>query len=392
MPTGNQYRIVAAADGAVQIAASTYYGYRAALAFLKQECERRGGICVGAYFGDADIADAERPETNSVRVMFYNVYGNNSWYQAKRNENGKLVDANGNLADDNSDVVKTEVYGDSVPPESLRQDLQFDLIRTYLPDVLGFQEFTSGSSILDILSSPKTNYYANFEPLLTETLGYTKVCVGGPDGEETKNRTPMYYNDQKLVLIDSGFVLYTYHGNQTKSITWAIFRDKSTDNLFAVFNTHFEYTAGEEGDTKRESNATELLATIKTVLETKSEYKDIPVIMGGDLNFWDTYGTTESRQKPYKVLTEGGMTLVSNLSGVETNSSKTYHGYYEYDATNKIYDMNKASLLGSYNLDYIFVGNNSDANIVVKKFFVIEDDVTLRASDHSPTLVDFVLN
>ena len=94
------------------------------------------------------------------------------------------------------------------------------------------------------------------------------------------------------------------------------------------------------------------------------------------------------------------MTLVSNISGVETNfwtSSKTsgytnsYHGYFYYDADKKIYDVTKSNVTSThYTLDHVFLGGNKNG-VTVKRHFIIEDDLTLRASDHSPILIDFVL-
>ena len=152
----------------------------------------------------------------------------------------------------------------------------------------------------------------------------------------------------------------------------------------------------------------------KDVLNMKTEYNNIPVIMGGDLNFWnlwENYGANaESETKPYKALVGGGMTLASRITGVntnfqkkdgETNYTNSYHGYYEYDAKKKIYDTSKTTIVDPYTLDYIFIYNHNhddktatttDYGITAQRYYILKDDLTDRASDHSPTLIDFVFN
>jgi hypothetical protein len=43
-----------------------------------------------------------------------------------------------------------------------------------------------------------------------------------------------------------------------------------------------------------------------------------------------------------------------------------------------------------YTLDYIFFGGNMNA-VEIKNYYIIEDDLTLRASDHCPTVTDIIL-
>ncbi len=359
MPTGNQFSITEN-NGTVQISASNYYGYRAAIEYIQQ----KGGIpTYTEYTNDASLKYLSKPDA-SVRVMFYNVYGYDNW----KNPDG------------------TTVYAPSL---ALRQDMQKDLLSAYAPDVIGFQEYTADC------------YHANFNSILS-SLDYAQV----PVSKGTANYTPIFYNDKKLELVDYEYVMYNeYNGGGTKSITWAIFKVKSGEDankMFAVFNTHFEYQSQNDGgNVYRCSNARELLTVIQTVLGKRTEYKNIPLFMGGDLNYWNINDTKE----PHQILTSGGLTYLAERNNTLTEYTnrweqdgdystytESYHGYYRYDPTEKIYYMSENSMTTSrYSLDYIFLGGDEDS-VAVKKYIIVNNDLTYRASDHSPTFVDFVFN
>ena len=387
LPTGNAFS-VAEKDGQLQISAGNYYAYRAAIDYLRTTIEENGGVPRDlAYTGDTTVANAERATEDSLRVMFYNVYGLTTWKKG-------ALDAQGN-------DVSQSLTGKYVPPYTIRQDLQLQLIEAYAPDVIGFQEFMSGSGNLD--------YYTTFLPRMLNQLGYTQVKPEVGRG----NCTPLFYNAEKLSVVESGYQLYSVGGN-SKSVTWAIFSVKSgkdAGKTFAVFNTHFAYESGEYGDLRREQNAKELVEVINEVTQNGT----IAGFMGGDLNFWNLWGNYDgktgaeaeariSATKPYKVLTEGGMTLLSGLADVESNFwsksntknyTNSYHGFFEYDATKKIYDLENSSLTRTkstgYTLDYILLRNQSESTVTVKKYYILKDELTCRASDHCPTLADFVL-
>ena len=49
------------------------------------------------------------------------------------------------------------------------------------------------------------------------------------------NYTPLFYNKDRLKVIDSGYHLYSDGANdKSKSITWAVFEDISNGKRFAV--------------------------------------------------------------------------------------------------------------------------------------------------------------
>ena len=131
--------------------------------------------------------------------------------------------------------------------------------------------------------------------------------------------------------------------------------------------------------------------------------------MGGDLNFWNIWGNYDnqtgegadrrlSETKPYKALQNGGMILGANITGITTNGKSgatgyvnTYNGYYEYNATKKIYDMTRTTIISPYTLDYIFIENRTASKISAERYYIIKDDISQRASDHCPVFLDFTL-
>ena len=365
MPTGADYSIVENADGNIQIAADSYYGYRGAFRYI----EKKGGIPYGVnYTGSATTTQMQKDE-GSLRVMFYNVYGFTYWHDANKNQ----------------------VTGANAPSPALRQDLQSDLLSAYAPDVVGFQEY---------FENP---YHESFTPILN-SLGYTEVSVTvAPVNGQSVNCVPLFYKADKVTVVASGHMNYECATlSPSKSITWAVFRENQTNKQVAVFSTHFLQNVGgltsQECNDKRAQNAEEILALIKTV---KDQYPNASVIMGGDLNFWNiwkNYGTNwESETRAYNTLVNGGLTLASKVPGVQSNFQKasesgytnSYHGFYTYDANKQIYNMASTSIQSQYTLDYIFFDNLTKVDVI--RYIILEDDLTCRASDHSPTFVDIIL-
>ena len=348
MPTGDNYTISEDANGNLQILAGSYYGYRAALRYIRL----KGGFSMGITQAEGATPSLANKSEGSLRIMFYNIYGWESWKKADG----------------------TSVTGTDAPSLGLRQDLQRDLFESYQPDVLGFQEYMAHT------------YHAKFNSVLTE-LGYTQVDVS----KGTANCTPLFYKADKLEVVEKGYLIFDCSDEtDSKSVTWAVFREKATGKLVSVFNTHFMYNKtsneGSKWDTERENNAKEILALINSVLD---KYEDIGVIMGGDLNFWNI--TASNSSPAYTALVNGGQKYMTSVTTTNNRATtESYHGYHSYDSSKSIYNTNSTTLTTKYTLDYIFFGG-SEQNTDVKSFFIISDDITMRASDHCPTFTDIVL-
>ena len=342
MPTGNNYSVSIDVNGRIQIAAGSYYGYRAAIEYLAFNTV---GGCIPAdlnYSADASVSLMTAP-TGSVRVMFYNLYG----------------------------------YAGAGGPLELRQNLQIDMIESYAPDVIGFQEYVQNS-------------HKSMTAKLND-LGYAEVPSTRPTGD-SYNDTPIFYDLSKLTLDNSGYFLYTEivsgvdqscNNAYTKSLSWAVFTEKTSGKQFVVVNTHLMYNADENDDgvaedhnAARRVNVVELLAQITTI---KGQYPSAPIILGGDMN-------CSSNSDPFNDLVNGGFTWMKNASGVNYDS----YGYKRNIATysNYTYTEITAPPTTGYGIDHAFYSGN----VTVKNYLTVTDRIACISSDHCPKLADIILN
>ena len=332
----NQFTVTAS-GGKLQLLADGMLGYESLWSHIQTTLMPTGqGKIHTLADGFAHTADATTAlsdgtffatqNTGDARVIFYNIYG---W--------------------------------DEAGGPTVRQPIQKELIAAYAPDVLGLQEYAE-------------SYHTGFTAMLKE-LGYTEISTTAG----TQNYTPLFYKADKLEVVQSGYRLYAGpNDSDSKGVTWAVFRVKSTGKLFAVFNTHFMYNQeGIDGNAARVSNAQEILAIIQTV---QNQYEGISVVMGGDLN-------SAANSNPHKVLTNGGLVHAWNKTETKNNTSG-YHTYSTYDAEWKIYS-EVTQISGNRNnaIDHAYVS----AGAAVMGYASLCNDYALWTSDHMPILVDLKL-
>lgn len=242
----------------------------------------------------------------------------------------------------------------------IRQPFQKEIIKAYSPDAIGFQEFSG-------------KYHDDFTPMMAE-LGYTAISTS----RGKSNCTPIFYKSDKLELLESGHYLYKDTGDYSKSISWAVFRDKSTDNSFAFFNTHFMFRReGVDANDVRKSNATEAIGEFQKV---QNKYPDIPMILGGDFN-------CRVSSDPHKILIDSGLT--SAWEKAETkNDSKGHHMYSTFDTEFNVFSQ-WPSITAKYSsaIDHAYVNNSAK----VKAFSTVISYYTLWCSDHMPLFVEIEL-
>lgn len=264
-----------------------------------------------------------------VRCMFYNVYG---W----TSQCGPIPD---------------------------RQKLQAELIKTYMPEVLACQEYSA--------------HYRPFTYMLKE-IGYKEVEVA----ETTANYTPLFYKKKLLKVVDSGYLLYAGPNDvNSKSATWAVFELLENGRQFIAISTHLMYNQPDiDANAARVSNAKELVSLIAQ-LQDKAEYKDLPLILGGDLN-------CNTSSEPIAVLKESGLRLAWDIAE-NKNDIKGIHDYVTYDKdfeTYSAWSIRPGGYAGS--IDHALVSEH----VTVKSFFTLTDMYALISSDHMPELVEINLN
>lgn len=336
--SGNGFR-AAVRNGSLELLAANARGYEALTEYLTDTMMRAGSGATYTYpegwSHDGQAAGSEKNGTfladrtaNGIRVMFYNVYG----------------------------------YAQS-GPIAQRQKMQAELIAAYAPDVVGLQEFSA-------------SYRLSF-PALMEKNGYRQV-KSGSDGS---NFTPLFYRAEKLEVVDAGYKLYTgANDSSSKSLTWAIFREKATGKQFIAISTHFMWNQpGVDGAAVRVSNAGEMLEVI-AALRQREGCGSIPVIFGGDLN---CNLSSEALQK----IVAGGMTEAWEVAETK-NDTSGYHAYATYDELWKVYtQIPQVSGAHTGAIDHAFVTPGTQVN----RFYALISPYTLYTSDHMPIFIEIGL-
>lgn len=237
-----------------------------------------------------------------------------------------------------------------------RKDLAATVIRFNKADIFGLQEALL-SQIIDLKNS---------------FPGYDWVGVGREDGKEAGEYSPIFYNTEKCKLIrTSTFWLSETPDSVSKSwdaafkrvVTWAEFTLLNPDQIFFIFNTHFDHI----GETARLNSAKLILKEIKEIAG------DNPTILTGDFN-------AKSDSPPYLILTNGldgeNRFFLSDAEKVNRNihygSHITFNGF-----GNDIQPGNK--------IDFIFVNDK----VKVKEHAVISETFDGKyPSDHFPVIAE----
>ncbi len=300
-----------------------------------------------------------------LRAMFYNVFGYH-WFPDKE---------------------KTpHLYSGPIP---LRQNIQAELIASYAPDVLAMQEYCR-------------NYRKGMTPLLSE-IGYLEVDVSHTQTHEdgTKlNYTPLFYRPETLRLLDSGFFMYpetmTADGKElnindasSKSMTWAVFEEKTFQKRFIAVCTHFMYDAAwltkEQQNEARIQNAKLLLDTVAAI-RSKEDYRGLPVLMGGDLNC--AYDTD-----PIRTLELSGMQWLWQIAPVK-DDSRGLKPYAIYDKNTEEYILVPLTPDGAKDtIDYIwYLPSENGSAIRFENYRTVTELSALLTSDHCPRFADFTLS
>ena len=253
--------------------------------------------------------------------------------------------------------------GTSTGPIPLRQALQLEMVRSYAPDIVGFQEFSTN--------------YDSVVAQMTE-LGYELV----PNNSTVRNNNPLFFNNDTLELIDSGYKVYTGIEEQ-KAAAWAVFEVRDSGERFVAISTHFmwnspKFDSTDEAVAARNQNAVELLALVDQI---RDEYTDIPVLMGGDFNCQLTSDALTS-------ILDEGFSCARELAAQknDTNGSHTYSRYDpEFEAYTLIYTPTKKH---SAAIDHVFVSGN----VTINSFASLTIPYACYASDHCPMITDFTIN
>lgn len=203
---------------------------------------------------------------------------------------------------------------------------------------------------------------------LSEGLrNYDYVGVGRDDGKEKGEFSAIFYNRDKVKVLDSDTFWLSEDTSQPnrgwdaqlpRICTWAKFESLESGKQFYVFNTHFDHV----GVKARSESATLIIKKVREIAGSST------VILTGDFNI-------DQRNEAYKRLSGSDMF---------NDSYDVAYLVYANNGTSNGFDNTKTS---DRRIDHIFVTNN----VKVEKYGILTDTYHNRfPSDHFPVMVKVV--
>lgn len=246
--------------------------------------------------------------------------------------------------------IRLDIESDGENDWTHRKDFFNSQIQFYAPDIFGVQE-AKPNQVLDIATAlPK----------------YSNVGTGR-DGEGKGESSNVFYDKEKFKAVESStFWLSSTPDTISKGwdaaynrvCTYVLLKNKQTNKLIWVFNTHLDHV-GEEARTKG-------LEVILSQIEKLNTNK-YPVILMGDFN-----------SEPE---TERIITLRNKMNDARTISKEKPFGPY---GTFNNFKYNEPTKLL---IDYIFLSKSK--SITVNKYAVLSDAKDLKyPSDHFPVFIE----
>jgi endonuclease/exonuclease/phosphatase family metal-dependent hydrolase len=220
-----------------------------------------------------------------------------------------------------------------------------DLLRYHDFDILGTQEGLTHQ----------------LDQLKKELDGYEMYGIGRDDGKKAGEHSAIFYKKGVFDLLDKGdFWLSStpdvpgkgWDANINRICSWIKLKEKSTKNIFFVFNVHFDH----QGTIARRESSRLLIEKIPSVT------KDLPFILMGDLN-----GNQESEW--YSMLQNCGF-----MKDAMKLAEKTY-------APNGTFNGFRFSGISTDIIDHIFISDSFH----VKGYAILTDSYLGKyPSDHFP--------
>lgn len=206
---------------------------------------------------------------------------------------------------------------------------------------------------------------------LTNSLPYYNwVGAGRDDGHQKGEYSPILYRSDKFDLIATNTFWLSENPEMpgskswdtsiTRVVTWAKFKDRSSEKEFYFFNTHFDH----RGVQARIESAKLLVERISEISE------NLPVIVTGDFN-------VNEQSEVYAVMKEASFIHDARYVSESEHEGPT-------TSTNNWLEMRGPET----RIDYIFVGDN----VRVLNHKILDDQYNSRfPSDHLPVLSDIIM-
>ena len=219
------------------------------------------------------------------------------------------------------------------------------------PDVFGVQE------ALD----------AQVHDMLTRLDGYDYIGVGREDGKKKGEYAAIFYDKQKLRLIDNGHFWLSetpekpslgWDAACVRICTWGKFEDVTTGLQFCFFNLHMDHV----GVVARREAAKLVVARIRQLTGN-----DMPMVLTGDFN-------VDQNDEIYTIFTNGGLRDSYQAARLRFAENGTFNAYHPERKT-------------SSRIDHVFVSKQ----FRVDRYGVLTNtyltDQLRLPSDHYPVFV-----
>lgn len=248
-------------------------------------------------------------------------------------------------------------------PAEYRNTCVREIIEEYDADVCTFQE-----------CGPRSNREGNapIQQLMSDK--YTEASIK----TAPTSYTTLFYKTEKFDMLDDGFLLYDgLNDSNSKSVTWALLKEKATGKECIFMSTHFWWMYEGEKDNKQRLQNVEQLQTLCDELLAKY---DVPLIIGGDFN---NGKNSEQGDEPYHLMLKRGFNDI-RLTAEDTTDMYSCH-FDEYPVLlddGKTYV--KSANLPDCTIDYIFTYGKKQPKAL--KFDVLTSDKALASSDHCPLI------
>lgn len=247
------------------------------------------------------------------------------------------------------------------------------ILQELLPDIVGGQEVNS------------------------EMQRYLKLyCmdVGLPYTQIWGNYTPIIYRADKLILVDTEYLLYPVHVEEyegdfndalSKACNLGVFQNKADSQKFIFATTHLTHPNGSDPSAENYRRGADQVRTMQIRLamelidKYQKRYDNCPVIFGGDFN------TVYNSEAIQYALTKGGF-LHAHDEAVEY--AHEGEGYCECGTHGPATEWHKGSYLQA--IDHILVKDIPEGS--VHRFDRYTPDYYLILSDHAPVYVDIDLS
>jgi endonuclease/exonuclease/phosphatase family metal-dependent hydrolase len=243
----------------------------------------------------------------------------------------------------------------------LRKDLVFSVLEDQQPDVVGLQEALK----------------FQIDQIAGAVPGYAVIGVGRDDGKTKGEYSAMLYKSDRFDMVESD----TFWLSETPSVvasmswntactricTWALFKDKTSQRRFYVYNLHLDHVSQEAR-----------VKGVKLVLERIAQRKTLaPVFVTGDFNAGETNpAITQIKVPTFTVKT------APNASQKRVHLVDTFRTIHPDVATVGTFNGFKGTLSGE-KIDYVWV---TDCLDIVAADILRMNTSGRYPSDHFPVI------